>query len=237
MRHSGTVWGFLALPPLAVLLAFSLHVPLPRLLLALWGLPALLPDLTATLARVSGTALAAWALGWVVARGLWAWPAAWQCSRPLVQFARHVSPFAWFPFAIVWFGLGEAPAAFVLFVALFFPALVAVRSSLETVPVVYREEARVAGASGWQIAWRVELPLLLAPMTSLLRVLWGLGWTAGIAVEMLGVRNGLGFRLMDYRYLQQHDSMIAVLLLMGFVGLAVDGLLHWLEANLRYSLD
>ncbi|MCD4828991.1 MAG: ABC transporter permease subunit [Candidatus Cloacimonetes bacterium] len=229
MRLGGSLAGFIALPPLALLLAVSLDVPLVNVWSALLRLPALLPDFFATLARVTLVALGAWLAAMAFARLLSLAPVAWSLTQPLVQFARHVSPFAWFPFAIIWFGLGEAPAVFVLFVALFFPALVAARTTLEGLPVVYIEEARVSGATEWQIALRVELPLLAGPLLGLLRVLWGLGWTAGIAVEMLGVRNGMGFRLLDFRYLQQHDNMIATLLVMGFAGLLVDLLLRMLE--------
>lgn len=221
--------GFLVLPPLAALLAVSLDVPLARVGASLLQAHRLLPDFLATTLRVTLTTLGAWAAAILLARAMHGRPVLSALTEPLAQFARHVSPFAWFPFAIIWFGLGETPAVFVLAVTLFFPALISARSAIGEFPEVYREEARVAGADDRFILLHVEAPMLAGPLLGLLRVLWGLGWTAGIAVEMLGVRNGLGFRLMDYRYLQQYNNMIALLLWMGAVGLLVDALLQRVE--------
>ena len=233
MRFGRISAGFLALPFIAALLAVSLRVPLGDLGDALLRSPVLVGDLAATLLRVTLTTLAAWLLGIVAAAAVWRAPGVQNLLAPVVQFMRHVSPFAWFPFAILWFGLGEAPAAFVLFTALFFPAFTAALTAFDSVPRVYREEARTAGAGEGAIAFHVELPLLAGPLVGMLRVLWGLGWTVGVAVEMLGVRSGVGFRLMDSRYLQQHDWMIVILLLMGVTGLLMDALLQAVEKRAR----
>ncbi|MCF7918565.1 MAG: ABC transporter permease subunit [Candidatus Cloacimonetes bacterium] len=144
---------------------------------------------------------------------------------PAVNFIRHISPFAWLPFALIWFGLGETPAAFILFTALFFPAIIMTTEMFEQIPVEYIEEAHICGASNWQKYIFVELPLLKTEFINLFRVLWGLGWTTVIAVEMLGVKNGLGFRLLDFRYLLQYENMIVYLIIMGGVGILVDYLL------------
>jgi len=155
---------------------------------------------------------------------------------PAINFIRHISPFAWLPFALIWFGLGETPAAFIMFTALFFPALILTAEIFDHILPEYSEEAYICGASAWQRFVFVELPLLKIEFINLFRILWGLGWTTVIAVEMLGVNQGLGYRLLDFRYLIQYDNMIVYLIIMGTTGIILDHLLLLLINNYKSSI-
>jgi len=60
------------------------------------------------------------------------------------------------------------------------------------------------------------------------------GWTALIAAEMLGVKSGLGYRLLDFRYLLRYREMLAYIALIGGIGLLADYLLlAWRRRSLR----
>ena len=155
---------------------------------------------------------------------------------PAINFVRHISPFAWFPFAVIWFGLGEAPVLFVLFVTLYFPALIAVAEAFSIIPQNCLDEARVSGANNLQLFLNIELPLSAVALVNLYRILWGLGWTVVIAAEMLGTSVGLGYRLLDFRYLLFYEEMIVYLILMGVVGVLVDFLLQTLVKRLKKLL-
>jgi len=52
--------------------------------------------------------------------------------EPVVQVLRPVSPIAWFPFIVLWFGIGDTPAIVIIFIAGFFPILLSTVSGLET---------------------------------------------------------------------------------------------------------
>jgi NitT/TauT family transport system permease protein len=206
----------------------SLGVGLGELSSLRLDLPRLLADLVASLARTVAAVGAAWVLGIAGGYALHARPVARQLALPLVNFLRSVSPFAWLPFAVVWFGLGEAPVAFVLVVALVFPAVVAAADAFAGLEREYVDEARVLGAGRGRMLNDVKLPLAAPALLSLLRVLWGLGWSTVVAAEMLGVDSGLGFRLLDFRYLVQYPPMLAYVAVMGTVGIVVDqGLRAW----------
>src|ERR1700685_229625 len=56
-------------------------------------------------------------LGW--------YPALNQVFSPVVQILRPISPIAWIPVAIVFFGIGDKPATFLVFLGAFFPIVVA----------------------------------------------------------------------------------------------------------------
>jgi NitT/TauT family transport system permease protein len=155
---------------------------------------------------------------------------------PAVNFVRNISPFAWFPFAIIWFGIGEHPIIFVLFITLFFPTLIAAREIFHDIPKDYIDEAKVCGAKGTTLFFRIELPLVMVQLVNLFRIIWGLGWTAVIAAEMLGTNVGLGYRLLDFRYMLFYEEMLLYIVLMGVTGVVVDYALKRLTVSLRQKL-
>jgi NitT/TauT family transport system permease protein len=220
--------GYGLVAGLLVVLAAALGVSVADLAALRVNLPRLLADLAASFARTGVAVGAAWLAGIAGGYVLHARPLARQLALPLVNFLRSVSPFAWLPFAVVWFGLGEAPVAFVLMVALVFPALVAAADAFANLDREYVDEALVLGAGRWRMLHDVKLPLAASALLSLLRVLWGLGWSTVVAAEMLGVDSGLGFRLLDFRYLVQYPPMLVYVAVMGLVGIVVDqGMRAW----------
>ena len=72
----------------------------------------------------------------------------------------------------------------------------------------------------------MELPLSFISFLNLFRIIWGLGWSVIIAAEMLGVYSGLGFRLLDFRYLLQYPQMLIYFVVMGSVGILFDWILR-----------
>src|SRR5262249_3960301 len=56
-------------------------------------------------------------LGW--------YPSSAAAVNPLIQILRPISPLAWIPLSIVWFGIGNQAAIFLIFLASFFPVVVA----------------------------------------------------------------------------------------------------------------
>ena len=149
---------------------------------------------------------------------------------PAINFFRQISPFAWLPFSIIWFGLGEYPIFFVIFITLLFPIIIAAEEIFSRITREIREEAEVAGASRFFLFRRIYLPLSIPSLINLFRIMWSLGWTSIIAAEMLGVSQGLGFRLLEFRYLIQHDKMFFYLLILGLIGVSSDFLIRtWMK--------
>src|SRR5699024_10307590 len=48
----------------------------------------------------------------------------WAMIDPVVQILRPISPVAWSPFIVLWFGIGNMPAIVIIFIATFFPVLI-----------------------------------------------------------------------------------------------------------------
>ena len=107
----------------------------------------LVDDAIASLFRVSvGFLLAvAWRAGRPAARAL---GEARDAFLPLVNFFRSLSPLAWIPFAILWLGIGDPPAIFLIFMAAFFPVVLSTTAAVANIPSVYFRVARDLGIEG-----------------------------------------------------------------------------------------
>jgi len=183
-------------------------------------------DLGISFMRVLLTSFFAWISGIICGYVIFHFKFCRQLFLPSINFIRHISPFAWLPFAIIWFGLGEASVGFIMFITLFFHTVIAASDQFNSIPHEYLDEANVLGATQFQLFRFVELPLSLIGFLSLFRIIWGLGWTVIIAAEMLGVNSGLGFRLLDFRYLLQYPQMLIYFVVLGSVGIFFDWLLR-----------
>lgn len=228
--RAASLGGYVLLGGLLLALAWSLELGPAAWADLRLSWPLLAVDLGLSLLRTLAACLTAWSGACLVGYSLWARPILYRLLLPLVNFVRAIPPLAWLPFAIFWFGLGEAPVFFILVVALFFPCLVAARDAFAQIDRDFVDEARVLGAGGWRLFARVMLPLALPALLTLLRVAWALGWGTVVAAEMLGVHSGMGFRLLDFRFLVQYPPMLVYLVVMGLVGIGVDRILRLLAA-------
>jgi ABC-type nitrate/sulfonate/bicarbonate transport system permease component len=151
-----------------------------------------------------------------------------------VNFMRHISPFCWLPLIIMLAGIGELSVLLVLTLAMLFNAIIIGIGILQALPRDVMDTASLDGAHGLGMLIHIEIPLAASELIDLYRVLWSVGWTALIAAEMLGVQSGMGYRLMDFRYLLMYKEMLIYILLIGCIGIFTDHLLLALKKKLRY---
>lgn len=144
---------------------------------------------------------------------------------PFVNFFRNLSPLAWIPFAILWFGIGDPPAIFLIFLASFFPLVLATTASVAAIPAVYFRVAQDHDIRGWELMWRVTLPAIMPQTIVSLRVTAGLAWVVVVAAEMVAGREGLGFAIMDARNGLRTDLVVVGMIVIGCIGLLIDRLL------------
>jgi NitT/TauT family transport system permease protein len=81
--------------------------------------------------------------------------------NPLLQVFRPISPLAWIPLAILWFGVGDLSAVFLIFVGSFFPLLLTAMSAVHNIPSVYINVGRNFGLSTPQFIYRVLYPAVV----------------------------------------------------------------------------
>ena len=158
---------------------------------------------------------------------------------PLVNFFRSLSPLAWIPFAILWLGIGDPPAIFLIFMAAFFPIVLSTSAAVASIPSVYFRVARDLGIDGWEVVREVTLPAIAPQVITALRLAAGLSWLVLVAAEMIAGRDGLGFAVWDARNGLRIDLLAATMVVIGLIGIAVDRLLLVLTRmpSLRWGYD
>jgi len=140
---------------------------------------------------------------------------------PLIQVLRPISPIAWFPLAVLWFGIGNAPAIFIIFLAAFYPVLLTTISAVRAVPPVYLKVATNFGAGSRMTFLRVIVPAAFPGIMVGLHIAVGTAWIHLVAGEMLGAQSGLGFMIVDARNFLRTDQIMAGMLLVGLLGLII----------------
>jgi NitT/TauT family transport system permease protein len=185
----------------------------------------LLNDLVASLFRVTSGFLLAVSLAIPV--GLWLGHHARSrfALLPAINFFRSLSPLAWIPFAILWFGIGDLPAIFLIFMACFFPVVLATVAAVANIPSVYFRVARDYRFGGGELLTKVMLPAIAPQIITALRVTAGLAWLVVVAAEMIAGRDGLGFAVWDARNGLRMDLLVAGMVVIGIIGMVIDRIL------------
>jgi NitT/TauT family transport system permease protein len=187
-------------------------------------------DISDSLCRVAIGFGAAAIIGIPLGLTLGWYPALNQIFNPTLQILRPISPIAWIPVAIIFFGIGDKPAIFLVFLGAFFPIVVACVSGVSSVPSIYRRAGRNFGLSPAQILTKVVFPAALPQILIGLRIALGIAWLVVVAGEMIAVDSGLGYLVIDSRNSgKRYDLVVAAMLLIGVIGLALDMLFRRLE--------
>lgn len=142
--------------------------------------------------------------------------------NPLIQILRPIPPIAYIPLAILWFGLGNPPAFFLISLGAFFPVLMNTIAGVRSVDSVYIRAAQNLGAKPWTLFMRVILPAATPHILTGIRVGIGVAFICVIVAEMIAVNNGLGFRILEAREFFWSDKIIAGMFTIGLLGLAID---------------
>lgn len=185
----------------------------------------LFDDLIASLFRVSMGFILAVALGIPLGLILGHRARVRVALLPAINFFRNLSPLAWIPFAILWFGIGDLPAIFLIFMASFFPVVLATSAAVANIPAVYFRVAENYGYRGAELLTQVTLPAIAPQVITALRVTAGVAWLVVVAAEMIAGRDGLGFAIWDARNGLRTDLLVATMIVIGAIGVVIDQLL------------
>lgn len=193
------------------------------------GVPGVIPFRGAAREHVTAS-VSRWAVAYAVAvviglplglgLGLSRWTSA--ALDPLFQGLRSVPITAWLPIALVWFGLGEGAARFLVFVGAVSPIVLATADSTARVPRQLVDTARMLGTHRWHLARRVYVPAALPGIVTGLRLGLTLGWTSVIVGELTGSTRGLGAMMFAAREVGRLDQIIVGMAAFAVIGLTGD---------------
>lgn len=173
------------------------------------------------LAVLVGIPLGLW-MGWV--------GGAYRTFNPIFQMLRPISPIAWIPLAILWFGVGDVSPIFLIFISSVFPLIVQTTSGVHTIDRRYLRAAANFGVSRTVLFRQVVIPAVLPEIIVGMRIGIGVAWLVVVAAEMIALRSGLGYLIMDSRNAgNRYDLVIAAMIIIGTIGLLLDGITRLLE--------
>jgi len=174
------------------------------------------------------------AVAFAVPLGLWmGWvKGAFITLNPLFQILRPISPIAWIPIAILWFGVGNASPIFLIFISSVFPMIVQTTAGVHTIERRYLRAAENFGVSRYTLFRQVVIPAVLPQILVGMRIGVGVAWLVVVAAEMIALRTGLGYLIMDSRNAgNRYDLVIASMIIIGLIGLMLDGGMRLLEGH------
>lgn len=163
--------------------------------------------------------------------GLWAgwYKRGFQAINPIVQALRPISPIAWIPVAVLWFGVKDSSAIFLIALASFFPIVTGTITAVQTIPLVYVRSAQNFGLRGFELFRRVVFPAAFPQIVTSLRMALGIAWMVIVAAEMIAVDSGLGYLIMDARNGNYYDRVVGAMITIGIIGVALDLAMRRLE--------
>ena len=153
----------------------------------------------------------------------------WGFINPIVQLLRPISPMAWLPFIVLWFGIGDLPAVAIIFIAAFFPILLSTVAAVGNVDQTYLKVAKNFGIKQPQVLTKIILPAAFPSIATGLHLALGTAWVFLVAGEMVGAQSGLGFLIIDARNNLRADMLMAAMVVIGVLGLLLDSLIRLLE--------
>jgi len=143
--------------------------------------------------------------------------------NPLIQMMRPISPLAWMPLAVIWFGISNAAPIFLIFLAWLFPIVVSTIQGVRNVPPMYMQAGQNFGLPFNRLITHVVFPAALPRILVGLRLAFGVAWLVLVAAEMIAVDSGLGYLIIDARNAgKRYDLVVGGMLMIGLIGLALD---------------
>jgi NitT/TauT family transport system permease protein len=186
--------------------------------------------ITASLARVGAGFLLAAVLAVPLGLLMGRVSAAYATLNPVFQMLRPISPIAWIPLAILWFGVGNASPVFLIFIASVFPMILQTAAGVHTIEQRYLRAAENFGVRRFKLFQQVIVPAVLPEIIVGMRIGLGVAWLVVVAAEMIALRSGLGYLIMDSRNAgNRYDLVVAGMIIIGVIGLLLDGLMRLLE--------
>jgi len=203
-----------------------------RVAASMWELIAngtLLQHTVASLFRVTVGFYLAVLLGIPLGMILGWWKGGQMAFNSLIQFLRPISPLAWIPLTMLWFGIGDKPAIFLIFLSSFFPLIVSTVVAVNRINSTYLRVAANFNLSKVETFTKIIFPATLPTLLPALRIGVGIAWLVVVAAEMIAVKSGLGYLILDSRNALRIDFVMDAMAVIGVIGIGLDRMISQLN--------
>lgn len=151
--------------------------------------------------------------------------------NPIIELFRPIPPIAWIPLAILWFGLGDNPAFFLVFLGAFFPIFTNTYLGVSSTDEIYKRAALSLGANKKIFVTDILIPSALPNIFAGLKVGLGVGWMVVIIAEMVGAQSGLGYMIQLNRIILEIPSVVVGMVTIGIIGFVMNKIMVYLEKS------
>jgi len=148
-----------------------------------------------------------------------------------IQIFRSIPPISLIPLALLFLGIGDKPAVALIFLAGTWPLLINTIFGVRGIERTLIKVARAARASEFLVMKDIILPAALPAIFTGLRLAVGGGWLTVVTAEMIAVKSGLGYMILNAQLTFRSDLIIAGIIVIGAIGLLADQLVRRVRAH------
>ena len=154
----------------------------------------------------------------------------------LITGLQTMPSIAWFPLAILLFGLNERAIMFVVVLGAAPSVANGLIAGVDHVPPLMVRAGRMIGAKGIRLYRHVVLPAALPTYVAGLKQGWAFAWRSLMAGELLAVvaeRPAIGVQLQLARDFSRADEMLAIMVVILVIGIVVDTVFGRVDVTIR----
>lgn len=160
-----------------------------------------------------------------------------RIADPTLQLFRPVPVTAWVPISMLWFGIGDGAAIYLIVLASFFPIYLNTMQGVRYLNRATIRAGQMLGAKGWRLLLHVVFPAALPSIAAGLRISVGFAWTAVVVSELVAVKSGLGYVMFDAYGFLRADIVVAAMVVVGILGFVSDRLLVAVERRFIHGAN
>jgi ABC-type nitrate/sulfonate/bicarbonate transport system permease component len=146
-------------------------------------------------------------------------------TSPIFRTFSPIPGVAWVPLAILWFGLGDKAAVFIIVMGAIAPIIINANQGVNDVDRNLLQALYSMNASKWQIVRKCIIPSIVPYLVSGFRLGLGFAWRVVIAAEMVGVPDGMGYALSTGRSTGRTEVTIVTIISLGIVMILLEQVL------------
>ena len=137
--------------------------------------------------------------------------------NPIFKIIAPIPGVAWIPLAILWFGLGNDAAVFIIAVSAITPIVTNVIQGAESIDKNLMDVMATMDATFWDKLKYIIIPSVVPYIVTGFKLGLGFAWRVVIAAEMVGVPGGLGYVLALGRSTANTAMTLIVIMTLGIL--------------------
>lgn len=152
-----------------------------------------------------------------------------KALSPIINSIRQIPIMAWVPLSIIWFGLGEGPTVFLIFMAAVFPLIINIIAGVRAIDTNLINAAKSMGANVFDIYKDIIIPGTMPSFLTGCRLAVGSGWQSVICAEFIATSSGFGFIMIEAQERLQTSKLYALMIMSAVIGFLIDQIIRLIE--------